>query len=119
MSTLVLMLWLLNIIADTVGQLSFKAGALTENHYRNLKYYLNILCNRWVLLGIICYIFEFFLWLGFLSIIPLSNGVLLGSFNIVVVTLAGRYFFQETISYQKLLGVILVTAGVIIVGVNT
>ena len=118
MSPQILIFWILNIITDTAGQLAFKAGADDENHHVGLRYFLQILRNKCVIMGIFCYAFEFFLWLGFLSLVPLSDGVLLGSFNIVVILFAGRYFFNEKMTKLKIMGIILITLGVTLVGYN-
>ena len=120
LSLQVLVFWFLNILVDTAGQLEFKAGALKESHHENMvQYYLNILRNHWILLGIGCYVVEFFLWLIFLTLVPLSNGILLGSINIVAILFAGKYFFKERITPLKLVGIVLVTLGVALVGANT
>ena len=52
----------------------------------------------WLWLGIGCYVLEFVLWLAFISLVPLSDGVLLGSISIVVVMLLGRVFFRERLT---------------------
>ena len=118
MSLNILIAWIMNIAFDAAGQLAFKSGALSENHHHGIRYILGILGNRWILLGIGCYFVEFFLWLGLLSLVPLSDGVLLGSFNIVAVFLGGRYFLNEKVTKYKVVGVTLVTLGVILIGAN-
>lgn len=114
----IFILWLLNIIADATGQLAFKAGAIDENHHSGFRYFLKLLSNKWVISGVLCYVIEFFLWLSFLSLVPLSDGVLLGSFNIVAILFVGRYFFNEHITQYKLIGIILITLGVVLVGLD-
>ena len=52
----------------------------------------------WLWFGICCYVLEFFVWMAFLSQVELSVGVMLGSFNIVVIMLAGRLFFKEKLT---------------------
>jgi drug/metabolite transporter (DMT)-like permease len=118
MSLKIFIFWLLNIMTETAGQLSFKTGAINENHHAGMGYFVHILRNKWVVLGILCYVIEIFLWLSFLSLISLSNAFLLCSFNIVVISCAGRYFFGETMTKHKLAGIVLITAGVILVGIN-
>ncbi len=112
------MLWMLNVATDTAGQLAFKAGTLDETRHEGAHYLLRILRNRWIWMGIGCYLFEFFLWLGFLSLVPLSDGVLLGSINIVAVMIAGRYCFREAFTPYKVVGIVLITLGVALVGAD-
>lgn len=56
--------------------------------------------------------------MAFLSQIELSVGVMLGSFNIVVIMLAGRLFFKEKLTRWRVTGISLITLGVAIVGVG-
>lgn len=118
MSLNILIFWLLNIMTETAGQLSFKAGALKEDHHAGVGYFVNILANKWIIAGIFCYAIEIFLWLSFLSMVSLANAFLLCSFNIVVISLGGRYFFREKMTNYKLAGIGLIAAGVILVGIN-
>jgi drug/metabolite transporter (DMT)-like permease len=118
MSLKIFIFWLLNIVTETAGQLSFKTGAITEDHHSGLGYFLKILRNRWIVVGICCYVIEIFLWLSFLSLVSLSNAFLLCSFNIVVISFAGKYFFRETMTRYKFAGITLITAGIIVVGFN-
>jgi drug/metabolite transporter (DMT)-like permease len=56
-------------------------------------------------------------WIAFLSLVPLSEGVLLGSINIVAIMIAGRFLFSEKLTRLRVTGILLVTLGVAIVGV--
>jgi drug/metabolite transporter (DMT)-like permease len=49
-------------------------------------------------------------------LIPLSDGVLLGSINIVAIMLAGRWLFGERLTRLRVVGIALVTLGVAVVG---
>ena len=51
-------------------------------------------------------------------LVPLSDGVLLGSISIVVVMLLGRVFFRERLTPLRVLGILLVSLGVGIVGLK-
>jgi len=68
----------------------------------------------WV--GIICFCLEFVVWLAFLSVLSLSQGVLLGAINMVSIVIAGRLVFKEKLDLMRLLGMALITIGVIFVG---
>ena len=72
----------------------------------------------WLWIGIVSYVFEFVAWLAFLSLVPLSDGIMLGSINIVVIMIAGRFFFNEKLSRNRLIGVILISIGVTVVGLG-
>jgi drug/metabolite transporter (DMT)-like permease len=115
MSRLAGALWVFNIFLDTIGHLSFKAAASTkataeQNRWRRMfgSVYL------WI--GIGCFCLEFAVWFALLSLIPLSQAVLIGSINIVVVMLAGRLLFRERLDPLRLTGMALIAAGVALAG---
>lgn len=119
MNLTVVAVWLVTIIIDTVGQLAFKAAASENTEHDGLAHWKAMLTRPWIWLGIASYIIEFVTWLVFLSLVPLSDGVMLGSINIVVILLAGRLFFNEKLTRNRLIGVILITLGVTVVGLGT
>jgi drug/metabolite transporter (DMT)-like permease len=113
---LVAALWLFNVVLDTTGQLAFKAAAGDPAAGDGLARWKHMAARPWLWLGIASYVFEFLVWVAFLSLIPLSEGVLLGSINIVAIMLAGRFLFGERLTRLRVAGIGLVTLGVTIVG---
>ena len=116
MTLLVIALWVANMLVDTGGQLFFKAAATQEHSASGLAHWKGMAARPWLWLGICCYILEFFVWMAFLSQVELSVGVMIGSFNLVVIMLAGRLFFNERLTRWRVTGIALITLGVIIVG---
>lgn len=116
MTPLVVALWLANITLDTVGQLAFKAAAGDPRAGDGLARWKYMARHPHLWLGIACYAFEFLVWVAFLSLLPLSEGVLLGSINIVAIMLAGRWLFGERLTRLRLAGMLLVAIGVAVVG---
>ena len=114
-SSLVAVLWVLNVVLDTGGQLAFKAAANAPGD--GLARWLHMARRPWLWLGIGCYVIEFLIWIAFLSLLPLSEAILLGSINIVAVMVAGRILFGEKLTRLRVAGIVLVTLGVAIVGV--
>ena len=119
MTAAIVLLWVLNIGFDTLGQIAFKQGAVAPNNASGIRYWLNTLNNNWIRIGIACYLAEFPLWLAFVSLVPLSEAVLFASINIVTVMIAGRLFLKEPLTRLRLLGIALVASGVTVVGVNS
>jgi drug/metabolite transporter (DMT)-like permease len=117
-STLVAGLWFLNIVLDTGGQLAFKAAAGDQAAGDGLARWKHMASRPWLWIGIGSYVAEFLVWIAFLSLVPLSEGVLLGSINIVAIMLAGRFLFGEKLTRLRVTGILLVTLGVAIVGVG-
>lgn len=118
LSPLVLALWSLNLLFDSVGQLAFKAAAGDPRAGSGLARWRWMVGRPWLWIGIGCYVAEFVLWLAFLSLVPLSEGVLLGSINIVAIMVAGRVLFGERLSRMRVAGIVLVSLGVAIVGLH-
>lgn len=119
LSPLVLLLWALNVVVDSGGQLAFKAAAVDPQvhaGHEGLARWRAMARRPWLWVGVTCYVAEFVLWLAFLSLVPLSEGVLLGSINIVAIMLAGRYFFAEKLSPLRVVGILLISLGVALVG---
>ncbi|MFQ0990948.1 EamA family transporter [Gilliamella apicola] len=118
MSALIITLWLVNLFCDTVGQIAFKYAAITSKHQQGLHYWQKLFGNFWLWLGFGTYFVGFVFWLAFLSEVPLSQGILLGSFNIITVMVAGRILFKEHLTAFRLIGIFFITVGVILVGLT-
>ncbi|OCG06611.1 hypothetical protein A9G13_10120 [Gilliamella sp. wkB178] len=118
MSVIIILLWLINITCDTVGQIAFKYAAITSKHKQGINYWKRLFGNYWLWLGFGVYFIGFIFWLAFLSYVPLSQGILLGSFNMITVMLAGRFLFKEQITPFRLLGILFITFGVVLVGLT-
>ncbi len=118
LSPLVLTLWVLNVLVDSGGQLAFKAAAAGPGTRDGLARWRFMAGQPWIWVGVACYVAEFVLWLAFLSLVPLSEGVLLGSINIVAIMVAGRFLFAEKLSPLRVTGIVLVSIGVAVVGLQ-
>jgi drug/metabolite transporter (DMT)-like permease len=113
---LIALLWLLNVVIDTTGQLAFKAAASDQAAGDGMARWIYMIKRPWIWLGIGSYAFGFLIWIAFLSLLPLSEVILLGSVNIVAIMIAGHFLFGEKLSRLRLSGIVLVMLGVVIVG---
>src|SRR5262245_24097208 len=113
-------LWLANVVLDTGGQLAFKRAASlpVDTRTTGARRWLDPRRMGWMGLGASCYGLELAAWLAFLSLVPLSRGVLLGSINIVTIAIAGRLLFAERWSPMRVTGMALIAIGVTIVGLD-
>ncbi|MBE1161656.1 EamA family transporter [Dyella acidiphila] len=118
MSLLVATLWLVNVTLDTAGQLAFKAAASDPHAGDGAARWRHMASRPWIWLGILAYVTHLLSWIAFLSLVDLSQGVLLASINIVVIMLAGRLLFRERLTPLRVGGILLVSAGVAIVGLS-
>ena len=118
-SLLITVLWALNILVDSGGHFAFKLAAIEPAaDASTLEHWRQMLRRPWLWLGIFCFIAEFVLWLAFLSVVPLAQGVLLGMMSIVVIMVGGRIVFKEHFTRPRIIGMCLIIAGVAIVGIG-
>ncbi|XKM13263.1 EamA family transporter [Orbaceae bacterium ac157xtp] len=118
MILLIFLLWLGSICCDTVGQIAFKFAAISPKNRDNFGFWYDLLRNYWLWIGFFSYAIGFFLWIAFLSLLPLSQAILLGSFNIISVMLVGRFLFKEHFTPYRIIGVALISVGIVLVGVS-
>ena len=113
------LIWALNLALDSGGHFAFKVAA-TESaaEASAVEHWQHMLRRPWLWVGVMCFVGEFVVWLAFLSLVPLSQGVLLGMMSIVVVMVGGRILFQEHFTRLGILGMSLILAGVAIVGIG-
>lgn len=118
MTPFVFLIWMTNLLFDTVGQLSFKAAATRHSGHSGARHWLDMAKRPWIWLGFGCYVAEFVTWIAFLSIVDLSVGVMLASIDMAVIMVAGRIFFKEALTPWRLAGLALISAGVVFVGME-
>ena len=111
-------LWVVNSLLDTVGQLSLKRAAVEHNEVDERIRWQRMAQAPRLWLGLGCFTVEFFVWLAFLSLVPLSTGVLLGTVNIVAIMIAGRFAFHEAFTPLRVTGMLLISTGVLLVGLS-
>ena len=119
MNTAATTLWVLCLCIETIGQLSFKASALQSadgNNIGGIAHWKTMLSNIWIWIGIGCYVMEFFLYMAFLSLVPLAQGALICSLSIMTIMIGGRIFFGEKLSRKRVMAAMIIAAGVALVG---
>jgi multidrug transporter EmrE-like cation transporter len=77
-----------------------------------LQIAIAILSSRSVILGLTCFGLSAVVWLFVLSKIQLSTAYPFVALGIAITVVAARFLFDEPISTLKLLGVMLIIAGV-------
>ena len=115
MPKLAIVLWIANVLLDTAGHLAFKSVAVTDDDVE-IERWKTMLSSPRLWIGIVCFCLEFAVWFALLSLIPLSQAMLIGSINIVVVMLAGRVLFQERLDAMRIAGMTLIAIGVALAG---
>ncbi|HIH15422.1 MAG: transporter [archaeon GW2011_AR17] len=89
---------------NQVGSLDFSAGYIAP--------FLGIFSNIFVLIGVVLFVSSSLGWLLALSKIPLSYGYPIVSFGYVFVSLLSWIFFDETLSFLRVVGLMVIVGGV-------
>jgi drug/metabolite transporter (DMT)-like permease len=118
MSSLALICWMLNVVFDTGGHLSFKAAATVADDIHGLQRWLTMFRDKWIWIGVISFAFEFVVWIAFLSLVPLSVGVMFASGNTIAIMLGGRIFFREKLTRTRVAAAVIISIGVALVGLG-
>jgi drug/metabolite transporter (DMT)-like permease len=120
MTATTITLWLLNVFLETGGQMFLKVTGIKSmsGAIYPFNYWVNIFSKPWIWIAFCCYFLQFLIWLAFLSLVSLSQGMLLGSINIVAIMIGGHLIFGEKVNFLRLSGILLIAIGVAIVGVN-
>lgn len=116
MTKLAVCVWLASVLLDTAGRVAFKSAAVTDSRNGEWQRWKQMLRSHVLWMGIVCFCLEFVVYLALLSLIPLSEAILIGSINIVAVALAGRFFFRERLDATRVAGILLITIGVALAG---
>ena len=113
--TLAIVFWIAKVLLDTAGHLAFKSAAVADDEVE-LERWKTMLSSGRLWIGIACFCVEFVVWFALLSLIPLSQAMLIASVNIVSVMLAGRVLFQERLDTMRIAGMTLIAVGVALAG---
>ncbi len=106
------------IIINVAGQSSIKygtraAGELSLDFNQLGTFFAAVFKQPFILLGFVLYGIGAFFWIGALSRTELSFAYPMLSIGYVFILLISWKFFGETINIYRILGVILITAGMV------
>jgi len=118
----VLLLVLLCVILGVVGQLSMKKGMNTIGVI-NLKdifsaRIFSILFQKYVLIGMILYVFGSLVWLVALSKEELSFLYPLIAIGYILTAILGKIFFDESLTLWRFFGILLICGGVYLIAIK-
>jgi drug/metabolite transporter (DMT)-like permease len=118
MSKLAVCVWVASVLLDSIGRLALKSAAVSSPIDSEWQRWKRMLRSPPLWAGIVCFCLEFIVWLALVSLIPLSQAILIGSINIVVVALAGRVIFRERLDAARISGIALIAIGVALAGTS-
>ena len=105
-----------------LGQVAFKHGARrvhADGEAGPVRYWLAMLRDAWVLLGIALHGVELVFWIAALKLAPLSIAFPLTALSYVGVAVAGHYWLGERLGAQARLAIVMITAGAVLVALPT
>jgi multidrug transporter EmrE-like cation transporter len=89
------------------------ADAIASN--RRLKLFFEVFSNRWVVLGLALYILGAVIWLAVLSRVEVSLAYPFVGIGFVAIMLLGWLLLGDSINAQRVVGTVLITAGVVLI----
>jgi drug/metabolite transporter (DMT)-like permease len=106
------------LLLDTGSHLLLKGASMRAAAVDGRHFVLALLKEPLMWLAAVTFVLLFFAWLGFLSLVPLGQGVMAGSITIAGVMVGGRIFFNEAITPARATAAGLIAAGVLLVGLG-
>lgn len=104
------------LILDTGSHLALKSASMHAARSSVRPHILALLGQPTLWFALIAFVVLFIAWIAFISLVPLSQGVMAGSITIAGVMIGGRIFFGEHITPSRALAVGLIAVGVLLVG---
>lgn len=118
MTVLLVLLFVVSIGSDVIGQMFCKLGALRlpeGGASGNSQFFNALAANRWLQAGLAVYAVETVVWLRILAEVPISIAFPIASLNFLGVALASFWFLGEQLGPRQWAGAGLVTIGVALV----
>jgi drug/metabolite transporter (DMT)-like permease len=108
------LLGLVAIVLVSFGQTSIKFGLNTIGGFSlagGLSSFLKLLNTPWIIVGFASYLLSSILWMDVLSKLDFSLAFPMVGSTYVFTLLIGRFFFQESFGWERILGVGLILFG--------
>jgi len=113
------LLILLNTLILVSGQFLWKIGMTNRSvSFDSIGAITRVLISPFILSGLVLYGMATILWLFILTKVPLSVAYPIQSIAYILAVFGAYFFFQEEITLWKVIGVILIMAGVSFIGVS-
>ena len=111
---------LLTLVFTVYGQLVLKwqmssAGALPQGGLEKLSFLLQQFLNPWIFSGFAAAFVASLAWMAAMTRFPLNYAYPFMSLAFVIVMILGVLFLGEVLSLRKVLGTLLVVAGLIVI----
>lgn len=109
----------ITILLTVYGQMVIKwqvlkAGTFPENSTGKIEFIWHLLINPWVISSFVAAFLASIAWMAAMTKLPLSHAYPFMSLAFVLVMGFSGLFFHETITFPKMIGVMLIMIGLII-----
>jgi len=113
------LLILLNTLILVSGQFLWKIGMTNRTvSFDSLGAIIRVMLSPYIISGLFLYGMATVLWLFILTKVPLSVAYPIQSIAYIIAVFGAYFFFQEEITLWKIIGVILIMAGVSFIGIS-
>jgi multidrug transporter EmrE-like cation transporter len=111
---------LLSVFINTTAQLLLKLGmeriGVFQLQWQTLgPLLLKVAVNPFIILGMFCYMASVGSWLVVLSRVDVSYAYPLVSFGYILTAFAGYFWFQESLSFVRISGILVIMLGVYLI----
>jgi multidrug transporter EmrE-like cation transporter len=116
-------LLLFSIFLGVMAQLFLKLGMKKANiqsisKLGVIRLFKKIFCNVPVIFGFLAYGVSTIVWIVVLSELDLSYAYPIMSLSYVIVAFASKIFFKEKITSKRWISIVIITVGVVLVGLS-
>jgi len=94
-------------------------GSLPEGFVKKIIFLLNLLLDPWIFSGFLAAFVASFFWMASMTKFDISFAYPFMSAAFVLVLILSTFLFQEPLTWQKVLGLSLITSGIIITSFST
>ncbi|MEO7065914.1 MAG: EamA family transporter [Rhodanobacter sp.] len=102
---------------DTLAQVSFKyAGTEALPFAANMAWVLRVFSHPWIYGALVGYVGAFFTWMALLKHAPIGPAFAASHLEVVSVMLLSIWLFNEPLTLPRVLGALLIIAGIVCLG---
>jgi multidrug transporter EmrE-like cation transporter len=111
----------LTVLLAAYGQFAVKwqvvrAGPLPEDFHARTQFVVELLMNPWIISGLAAAFAASLCWMLAMTKLPLSEAYPYTAAQFILVVVGGAWLFSEPLTTPRIVGVVLIGAGVIVSG---
>ena len=112
-------LFILGSLSESTTQLCLKKGVNANIEFAGLRYYLELLKNRWIICGISVFLIDMVVWLVLLAHIPLSIAFPMTGLQKIFIIFFTAFILKEQVDRIEWLAIALIAIGLLVIIQNT